>query len=1311
MNTQTLYENAEMAWAAYAIKDEKIENRLKSLKEEDFSNTQANAFMARYPKVLKVADEEKTGFQAAVFQDLKGQLTLAIRGTEKSDWKDLVADGQIVMNGMAYDQILSMYNWWQRVSHAQGTSVLQYRLKNNALVSSKISATGELAAALAQDPDRKIDVTGHSLGGHLAMAFGALFAKSTGQVTAFNAPGFKSTSQSAGISNVAFFKTLGGAMPTGVNTVNVIADEASIGKAPWSAIAGLHNRPGEWVNLSIEDQSNEPLISSLTTTLITKNHSQMVLVDALAVYKMLGQLDPQWPKGNTNAFKSLLHIASNESYRSLECLTDAMETFMGVNTQNLPVGHKQREALYQALESLQNHAVFKSLVGKLTISANMVTPAGAKSDFAQFLSLYDLLPMCVQLADPSAKSALLNARAEVADQWQRHSVYASEHWLQDRSVMQSWLIKMNSEDMKDKVTHQPAAMNAYYEDVITGKRVTVGDTSVAQIRQFKFGDNQNNALIGGSLNDRLYGGLGEDTLEGLAGRDWLEGGVGLDTYKAGDGDVICDTDGKGVLVLGGKSLSGPIQSISENQWKGAAGETYIHFGNDIVIQLGSDQVTLKNSYQQACNGGYLGFTLSGEGQVPEKTVTTYTGSNLRDVWEWRRLSGFGFLETAGTESFKMGEGDDQVASVAGGDLFFGEAGNDVFIATEGNNHAEGGPGDDVLADGLLLNYVLKNVYVPGTSTYNPYLGYIVTPGTWVSKWMVPTVTRGVVKLDADGVVMHVMNGTLFRPIDSDDTLIGGDGADWLIGSGGQDVLEGGDGQDVGYGGSGFDALMGGEGDDTLSGDDCSLNLNASYHGNDYIDAGAGNDCVFGNGGDDVLIAGDGNDAVWGDDDFMVLSFQGDDNIDAGAGNDTVYGGGGNDFITGGDGQDILIGSEGDDELWGQAGDDWLKGDMPEESERFKGEHVFGTTTDLNVDVLKQNLANGTVERYTADPTYPGGSDSLMGGDGHDTLMGGRGDDTLDGGQGSDTFVFNKGDGIDMIRDDAFDAVSVDTLQLGEGLLASETVLIKDEQNLYVGWNDGDMVVVWDQFKPASQTMIERMVFADGTVWDREWLFAKSLGAKMGSNAADTLLGGATDDVLMGAGGNDDIVGGKGNDTLLGGDGNDKLDDDGYAVKQGYGDDLLDGGRGDDTLFGGDGFDTLKGDSGQDVLQGESSDDELRGGEGDDTLYGGTGADRFVFDGLSSTGRGDVIVDFKSSEGDKLVFDHGFFKALEGMTTLSDHVRSYTASSVGGDDYIVYDNTTGNLYYDPTGLNNASAVLIANLQNKPLTMAANAFAVI
>ena len=95
MNTQTLYENAEMALAAYANNYEK-DKRIENLVKEHFSNTQANEFLARYPKVLPGANETNTGFQAAVFQDLKGQLTLAIRGTQTEEWKDLVADGYML---------------------------------------------------------------------------------------------------------------------------------------------------------------------------------------------------------------------------------------------------------------------------------------------------------------------------------------------------------------------------------------------------------------------------------------------------------------------------------------------------------------------------------------------------------------------------------------------------------------------------------------------------------------------------------------------------------------------------------------------------------------------------------------------------------------------------------------------------------------------------------------------------------------------------------------------------------------------------------------------------------------------------------------------------------------------------------------------------------------------------------------------------------------------------------------------------------------------------------------------------------------
>jgi Ca2+-binding RTX toxin-like protein len=217
---------------------------------------------------------------------------------------------------------------------------------------------------------------------------------------------------------------------------------------------------------------------------------------------------------------------------------------------------------------------------------------------------------------------------------------------------------------------------------------------------------------------------------------------------------------------------------------------------------------------------------------------------------------------------------------------------------------------------------------------------------------------------------------------------------------------------------------------------------------------------------------------------------------------------------------------------------------------------------------------------------------------------------------------------------------------------------------------------------------------------------------LGATGADYLYAEDGNDSLDGGADNDYLEGDMGNDTLLGGDGNDTLDEDGYGVRLGYGNDWLDGGTGNDTLFSGDGDDMLLGGAGNDILYAEQGNDTLNGGAGMDTLSGGVGADRFVFDAASSQDNSsDVLLDFMASEGDQIVFDHAFFKQLEGKADLTQHIRQYSAPSIGGDDYIVYDNLTGHLYYDATGLGDLDALLIATLQTKPLTMAANQFAVL
>jgi Ca2+-binding RTX toxin-like protein len=106
---------------------------------------------------------------------------------------------------------------------------------------------------------------------------------------------------------------------------------------------------------------------------------------------------------------------------------------------------------------------------------------------------------------------------------------------------------------------------------------------------------------------------------------------------------------------------------------------------------------------------------------------------------------------------------------------------------------------------------------------------------------------------------------------------------------------------------------------------------------------------------------------------------------------------------------------------------------------------------------------------------------------------------------------------------------------------------------------------------------------------------------------DSLGGGAGNDSLDGGGGNDTVAGGDGNDSLLGGIGNDSID--GGAgndlVTAGGGNDTALGAAGNDTLRGGSGHDRLAGDDGADMLDGSTGADTLDGGDGGDSLLGGS----------------------------------------------------------------------------------------------------------
>jgi VCBS repeat-containing protein len=216
----------------------------------------------------------------------------------------------------------------------------------------------------------------------------------------------------------------------------------------------------------------------------------------------------------------------------------------------------------------------------------------------------------------------------------------------------------------------------------------------------------------------------------------------------------------------------------------------------------------------------------------------------------------------------------------------------------------------------------------------------------------------------------------------------------------------------------------------------------------------------------------------------------------------------------------------------------------------------------------------------------GVNNALAGLEGNDNIFGGTGNDTLFGNQGND-FISPTG-GTNVI----FGGAGEDYIESGPG---SDTIYGDRGNDLIKG------------------SSADNLIFGESGVNRID-----------GGSGNDTVVGGIDADIITGNFGNDVLVGGSGNDLIQAGDGND-------LVFGNQGDDLLDGSRGDDTVYGGQGNDTIYGSAGNNRLKGDL---------GNDILFSGSGADSFVLE-VPDDGSVDLILNFSSQQGDKLVVQGGF----------------------------------------------------------------------
>ena len=231
--------------------------------------------------------------------------------------------------------------------------------------------------------------------------------------------------------------------------------------------------------------------------------------------------------------------------------------------------------------------------------------------------------------------------------------------------------------------------------------------------------------------------------------------------------------------------------------------------------------------------------------------------------------------------------------------------------------------------------------------------------------------------------------------------------------------------------------------------------------------------------------------------------------------------------------------------------------------------------------------------------------------------------------------------------------------------------------------------------------------------------------KFATGEEDIINGRGGDDTVNGGGGNDTIKGGLGKDSIDGGKGSDTVDfsdktvsveltlNGKKAVKAMIGGSAEDtvrnvesviSGKSSDTLTGDKKANVLTGNAGNDKLDGGKGSDSMDGGQGNDTLIGGSGAnlltggegkDTFVFNakGPGSTG---TFMDFTHNT-DLIGLDAAVFGTIgQSLDKTEFYAKAGAVAAHDLDDRIIYNRTTGALYYDADGnkAGGTDSVLIA-----------------
>ena len=809
----------------------------------------------------------------------------------------------------------------------------------------------------------------------------------------------------------------------------------------------------------------------------------------------------------------------------------------------------------------------------------------------------------------------------------------------------------------DSIEFRERATSAVIVDFVAGTIAggTSGTISFTNVERF-VATNFNDRLSGNGSSQTLTGQGGADTLWGAGGIDTLWGGGGSDTFVfremgTAHADRINDwASGSDKLLL-----DGSVMTALGATGNFAAGDARFKANSTGTATDASDRIVYNTSTRQ------IFYDADGNGSAGAQLIATLqSGATLvaTDI----------IVEGGGG-----GGGGQTINGTAGNDSLVGGPGNDTIDGLAGIDTLRGGDGDDTLINGEVVD---------GAAGFDTEIMPGGIAGAGVERIILrgyegfpPTDAHG---NELDNIIIDEGPGVTFLYGNGgNDTLIGGSGVNYFVFEGDPSGTFDDYGQDSVDGGGGVDRLLFEQNEFAVTVDF----RNGTVTGGSPVSASVtftNIESAFGSQRDDLMFASDRGDDLSG--------YDGNDTVIGGAGDDNISGDSGFDHPPVNPGNDRLLGGGGNDGIGGEEGDDWIDGGAGNDD--LFGDNVVG---------------GGWVDRF-AFTVAPGASNADTIGDfvsAEDLIV-------LDG-----TVHANSGASGRFAAGDArFAANSTGTAQD-----ASDRVVYNT--------SSGELWYDADGNGAGSRQLIATLAGAPTlSAVNIEMINGGGGGGGGGSvingtSGNDALVGTAGNDTINGLGGNDTLAGSGGTDFYDGGAGTDSLDFRSAAtgVTVSFSGGTLSGGFSGtfasmERVLGSNLDDSLIGGAWGQNLAGQGGVDTVWGASGVDTLWGGGGADAFVFREMGSA-NADRISDWASGS-DEVHLDDSAFTSIGALGDFAASDARFNANSTGTatdtSDRVVYNTSTGQLYYDADGSGGGARELIATFTGNP-TVAATDFSVI